>query len=34
LLSRAEIEAALTDGRFKVLPWATIVALALRHLEE
>jgi ADP-ribose pyrophosphatase len=33
-LSRAEIETALADGRFKVLPWATIVALALRLMEE
>jgi ADP-ribose pyrophosphatase len=32
--NRAEMEAALADGEFKVLPWATIVALALRHMEE
>lgn len=31
-LSRAEIEAALDAGAFKVLPWATATALALRHL--
>jgi ADP-ribose pyrophosphatase len=31
-LTRAEIEAALDAGRFKALPWAAIVALALRHL--
>jgi ADP-ribose pyrophosphatase len=34
LLSRAEIEAALAAGEFKVLPWATIVALALRYMED
>lgn len=33
LLHRAELEAALDAGAFKVLPWATAVALALRHLE-
>ena len=32
LLSRAELEAALENGEFKVLPWATAVALALHHL--
>ena len=31
LLSRAEIEAALDAGAFKVLGWAAGVALALRH---
>jgi ADP-ribose pyrophosphatase len=31
-LTRAEIEAALDGGQFKALPWAAIVALALRHL--
>jgi ADP-ribose pyrophosphatase len=31
LLSRAELEEALNDGEFKLLAWATIVALALRH---
>ncbi len=33
LLSRAELEAALADGQFKLLPWAAVVVLALRHLE-
>jgi ADP-ribose pyrophosphatase len=28
-LSRAEVEAALLAGEFKVLSWATVVALAL-----
>jgi ADP-ribose pyrophosphatase len=32
LLSRAELEAALTAGQFKVLPWMAIVALALRYV--
>ncbi|MGD1993462.1 MAG: NUDIX hydrolase [Anaerolineae bacterium] len=32
-LDRAELEAALDAGEFKVLAWATAVALALRHLE-
>lgn len=32
LLSRAEIEAALAAGEFKVLAWATVVALALQHM--
>src|SRR5512136_3441609 len=32
LLTRAELEEALTTGQFKALPWAAIVALALRHL--
>jgi ADP-ribose pyrophosphatase len=31
LLSRAEIEAALDAGAFKVVPWAAGVALALRR---
>ena len=31
-LTRAELEAALGAGQFKALPWAAIVALALRHL--
>ena len=30
LLSRDEVEAALDAGEIKLLPWATIVALALR----
>jgi ADP-ribose pyrophosphatase len=33
-LTRSEVEAALDAGAFKVLPWATIVALALRMLED
>lgn len=33
LLSRAEVEAALLAGEFKLLPWAAIVGLALRYLE-
>ena len=32
-LSRSELEAALAAGEFKLLPWATAVALALLHLE-
>jgi ADP-ribose pyrophosphatase len=31
-LTRAEIETALDAGQFKALPWAAIVALALRQL--
>lgn len=31
-LSREELERALDEGRFKVLPWATVVALGLRAL--
>lgn len=31
LLERAEVEAALRAGAFKVLPWATVMALALLH---
>ncbi len=34
LLSRAEVEAALAGGEFKVLGWASVVALALIHLRE
>ena len=33
LLNRAEVEAALAAGEFKVLPWATVVALALLRLK-
>jgi len=33
LLSRGDVEAALSSGEFKVLPWAVAFALALRHLE-
>jgi len=32
-LSRSELETALAAGEFKLLPWATAVALALLHLE-
>ena len=32
-LSRSEIEAALAGGEFKLLPWATIAALALLYLD-
>lgn len=31
-LSRSELEAALTAGEFKLLPWAAIVALALYYM--
>jgi ADP-ribose pyrophosphatase len=34
LLSRAEVEQALRAGDFKVLPWATVMALALAHLSQ
>jgi ADP-ribose pyrophosphatase len=33
LLTRAQMKAALVAGGFKVLPWATIVALALAQTE-
>lgn len=33
LLSREEIETALTAGEFKLLPWVAIMTLALRHLD-
>lgn len=33
LLSRAEVEAALHKGEFKVLAWAAVVALALNRLD-
>jgi ADP-ribose pyrophosphatase len=33
LLTRAQMQAALVAGEFKVLPWATIVALALAQTE-
>jgi ADP-ribose pyrophosphatase len=33
LLSREEVEAALDAGQFKLLPWASIVAMALRYLQ-
>jgi 2-keto-3-deoxy-L-rhamnonate aldolase RhmA len=32
-LNQAEVEAALDAGEFKLLPWATAVALALRRLD-
>jgi ADP-ribose pyrophosphatase len=32
-LSRSEVEAALAGGEFKVLPWTTVVALALLYLD-
>jgi ADP-ribose pyrophosphatase len=31
LLSRVEVEAALEAGEFKLMPWAAVVALALRY---
>ncbi len=34
LLSRHELEEALSAGEFKLLAWATIVALALRYLDQ
>jgi ADP-ribose pyrophosphatase len=34
LLDRAEVESALTAGRFAVMPWAANVALALRRLDQ
>ena len=33
LLSRADVEAALTTGEFKCMAWTAVVALALRHLD-
>jgi len=33
LLNRSEVEAALDAGEFKVLPWAAVVALALRSMQ-
>lgn len=33
LLTRNQVQAAFDAGDFKLLPWATIVALALRRLE-
>lgn len=33
LLSRAEIERALSEGAFKVLAWSAVVAMALHFLE-
>ncbi len=33
-LSRAEVEAALAEGAFKVIAWATVMALALLHMSD
>jgi len=33
-LSRTEVKAALVSGEFKLLPWATIMALALLGMED
>jgi ADP-ribose pyrophosphatase len=33
LLSREELEQALSDGEFKILAWAAAVAFALRYLD-
>ena len=33
LLSRQEVETALFNGEFKVLPWTSLVALSLLHLD-
>jgi hypothetical protein len=32
LLTHQELEAALDHGEFKVLAWATVIALGLRYL--
>ena len=32
-LNRSELEAALAKGEFKLLSWATVVALALRYMQ-
>jgi ADP-ribose diphosphatase len=32
-LSHSEVEAALEAGEFKILSWAAVVALALRHMK-
>jgi ADP-ribose pyrophosphatase len=34
LLSRDEVEQALFNGEFKVLPWTSLVALSLLHLDK
>ena len=34
LLDRAQVEKALASGEFKVLPWAALVALGLRLLDQ
>ena len=33
LLSRSEVETALTAGEFKIMPWASAIALALLRLQ-
>lgn len=33
-LTKTELEDALDGGRFKIMPWATSIALALRKLEK
>jgi ADP-ribose pyrophosphatase len=33
-LSRAELETALDAGEFKLVSWAAVVALALRHIKD
>jgi ADP-ribose pyrophosphatase len=33
-LTKSELKAALKAGQFKVISWATTVALALQHLED
>jgi ADP-ribose pyrophosphatase len=34
LLSRAEVQAALSAGEFKVMGWTTVMALALLHVQD
>ena len=34
LLSRDELESALSEGKFKILAWAAAVAFALRHIPQ
>src|SRR4030042_4423964 len=34
LMKRAELEAALSQGKFKILAWAAAVAFALRHIPQ
>jgi ADP-ribose pyrophosphatase len=34
LLSRAEVETALVNGEFKVMPWTTAIALALLKMRD
>jgi len=33
-LKRPDLEAALTTGEFKLLPWVAVVTLALRHIDQ